>query len=67
MLKEYYNIKQEDSGLYTCKASNQFGEASCSAELVVFKESVTVSREQVTVVQKKGYKVAMTEQHRPVL
>uniref|UniRef100_A0A8D3DPX9 Ig-like domain-containing protein n=1 Tax=Scophthalmus maximus TaxID=52904 RepID=A0A8D3DPX9_SCOMX len=29
------SIKQEDSGLYTCKASNRFGEAACSAELVV--------------------------------
>lgn len=58
------SVKQEDSGLYTCKASNQFGEASCSAELVVFRESVSVSRkqEQMTVVQKKGYKVSMTEQ-----
>ncbi len=58
------NIKQEDSGLYTCKASNQFGEASCSAELVVFRESVSVSheQEQLTVVQKKGYKVSVTEQ-----
>uniref|UniRef100_A0A3Q2Q0K5 Ig-like domain-containing protein n=1 Tax=Fundulus heteroclitus TaxID=8078 RepID=A0A3Q2Q0K5_FUNHE len=33
------SAKQEDSGLYTCKASNQFGEAACSAELVVFRES----------------------------
>ncbi len=58
------NIKQEDCGLYTCKASNQFGEASCSAELVVFGESISVCRkqEQLTVVQKKGYKVSMTEQ-----
>lgn len=58
------SIKQEDSGLYTCKASNQFGEVSCSAELVVFRESVSVShkQEQLTVVQKKGYKVSMTEQ-----
>uniref|UniRef100_A0A8C4IEU0 Titin n=1 Tax=Dicentrarchus labrax TaxID=13489 RepID=A0A8C4IEU0_DICLA len=37
------SIKQEDSGLYTCKASNQFGEATCSAELVVFRESASVS------------------------
>uniref|UniRef100_A0A3B5BGZ6 Ig-like domain-containing protein n=1 Tax=Stegastes partitus TaxID=144197 RepID=A0A3B5BGZ6_9TELE len=28
------SVKQEDSGLYSCKASNQFGEATCSAELV---------------------------------
>ncbi|XP_023259208.1 titin-like, partial [Seriola lalandi dorsalis] len=58
------SVKQEDSGLYTCKASNPFGEASCGAELVVFRESVSVShkQEQMTVVQKKGYKVSMTEQ-----
>uniref|UniRef100_A0A3P9HHA8 Ig-like domain-containing protein n=1 Tax=Oryzias latipes TaxID=8090 RepID=A0A3P9HHA8_ORYLA len=38
------SVKQGDSGLYTCKATNQFGEATCSAELVVFRE-----QEQVTV------------------
>ncbi|XP_070832603.1 myosin light chain kinase, smooth muscle-like [Chaetodon trifascialis] len=56
------SIKQEDSGLYTCKVSNQFGEASCSAELVVFRESLSVSQkqEQLTVVQKKGYKMVYT-------
>uniref|UniRef100_A0A3P9CRW1 Ig-like domain-containing protein n=1 Tax=Maylandia zebra TaxID=106582 RepID=A0A3P9CRW1_9CICH len=37
------NVKQQDSGLYTCKASNQFGETACSAELVVFKESISAS------------------------
>lgn len=57
------SVKQEDSGLYTCKASNRFGEASCTAELVVFTESVSVhKREQLTVVQKKGYKFSVTEQ-----
>ena len=58
------SVKQEDSGVYTCKASNPFGEAFCSAELVVFKEPVSVTRqEQHMVVQKqKGYKVSMTEQ-----
>ncbi|XP_078142269.1 titin-like [Centroberyx gerrardi] len=40
------SVKQEDSGVYTCKASNQFGEATCTAELVVFRESVSVSRLQ---------------------
>ncbi|XP_078118981.1 titin-like [Sander vitreus] len=56
------SVKQEDSGLYTCKASNQFGEASCSAELVVFRESASVSHKQehVTMVQKKGYKMVYT-------
>uniref|UniRef100_A0A3B4YAV3 Ig-like domain-containing protein n=1 Tax=Seriola lalandi dorsalis TaxID=1841481 RepID=A0A3B4YAV3_SERLL len=47
------SVKQEDSGLYTCKASNPFGEASCGAELV-----------QMTVVQKKGYKVSLPGQDR---
>ena len=54
------SIKQDDSGIYTCKASNQFGEASCSAELVVFREAV--QQEQHTIIQEKGYKVTMTEQ-----
>lgn len=57
------SLKQEDSGMYMCRASNQFGEASSSAELAVFKESVVVSKqEQLTVMQKKGYKVSLTEQ-----
>uniref|UniRef100_A0AAX7SHT8 Ig-like domain-containing protein n=1 Tax=Astatotilapia calliptera TaxID=8154 RepID=A0AAX7SHT8_ASTCA len=56
------NVKQQDSGLYTCKASNQFGETACSAELVVFKESVSASHKQETAVQKKSYKVSVTEQ-----
>lgn len=54
------SVKQEDSGLYKCRASNQFGEATCSAELVVVKESV--KQEQLTVVQKKSYKVSVSEQ-----
>uniref|UniRef100_A0A3P9BF27 Ig-like domain-containing protein n=1 Tax=Maylandia zebra TaxID=106582 RepID=A0A3P9BF27_9CICH len=32
------SVKQEHSGIYTCKASNQYGEASCTAELLVFRE-----------------------------
>lgn len=56
------SIKQEDSGMYTCKASNKFGEASSSAELAVLKETVVRKQEQLTVVQKKGYKVSVTEQ-----
>lgn len=58
------NVKQEDGGLYTCKASNRFGEASCSAELVVSRESVSVAhrQEQLTVIQKKSSKVSVTEQ-----
>lgn len=57
------SIKQEDGGMYKCRASNKFGEASSSAELAVLKETVVVSnQEQLTVVQKKGYKVSVTEQ-----
>lgn len=57
------SLKQEDSGLYMCRASNTSGEASSSAELAVFKESVLVSKQQqLTVVQKKGYKVSVSEQ-----
>lgn len=58
------NVKLEDGGLYTCKASNGFGEASCSAELVVARESVTVAhrQEQPTVLQKKSSVVSVTEQ-----
>lgn len=58
------SVKQEDSGLYTCKASNQFSETTCSAELVVFRESVSASykQEQTSVDQKKSYKVLVTEQ-----
>lgn len=56
-------IKQEDSGMYMCKACNMFGEAASSAELAVIKESVVVSKhEELTVVQKKGYKISVTEQ-----
>uniref|UniRef100_A0A4W6C9N8 Ig-like domain-containing protein n=1 Tax=Lates calcarifer TaxID=8187 RepID=A0A4W6C9N8_LATCA len=29
------SVKQEHSGIYTCKASNQYGEASCTAELLL--------------------------------
>lgn len=58
------NVKLEDGGLYTCKAFNKFGEASCSAELVVARESVSVAQrqEQLTVIQKKSSKVSVTEQ-----
>lgn len=58
------NVKLEDRGLYTCKASNRFGEASCSAELLVSREpaSVVHRQEQLTVVQKKSSKVSLTEQ-----
>lgn len=54
------SVKQEHSGVYTCKAFNQYGEASCSAELLVFREKV---QEEHTLVKKpKGLKISLTEQ-----
>ena len=57
-------IQQEDSGLYTCRASNASGEAFCSAELIVFRDTASVtSRQEYTLAQKqKSYKVSMAEQ-----
>lgn len=57
-------LHQQDSGLYTCKASNSFGEASSSAELIVFSEASSVSRhkEKVVTQKQKGYKVSVSEQ-----
>uniref|UniRef100_A0A3B5A750 Ig-like domain-containing protein n=1 Tax=Stegastes partitus TaxID=144197 RepID=A0A3B5A750_9TELE len=43
------SVKQEHSGVYTCKASNQYGEASCTAELLVFRAK---AQEEHTLVQK---------------
>uniref|UniRef100_A0A671TL56 Ig-like domain-containing protein n=1 Tax=Sparus aurata TaxID=8175 RepID=A0A671TL56_SPAAU len=40
------SVKHEHAGVYTCKASNQYGEASCTAELLVFRENV---QEELTV------------------
>uniref|UniRef100_A0A668SI33 Ig-like domain-containing protein n=1 Tax=Oreochromis aureus TaxID=47969 RepID=A0A668SI33_OREAU len=54
------SVKWEHSGIYTCKASNQYGEASCTAELLVFREK---AQEEDTLVQKtKGLKISMAEQ-----
>lgn len=33
-------VRQEHSGVYTCKACNQYGEASCSAKLLVSRQEV---------------------------
>ncbi|XP_071328751.1 titin-like [Trachinotus anak] len=54
------SVKQEHSGIYTCKASNQYGEASCTAELLVAMEKV---QEEHTLVKKtKGLTISMTKQ-----
>uniref|UniRef100_A0A672I8T0 Ig-like domain-containing protein n=1 Tax=Salarias fasciatus TaxID=181472 RepID=A0A672I8T0_SALFA len=51
------SIKQEHGGVYTCKASNQYGEASCTAELLVLTEEP-----QEEIVQKtKSLKISMTD------
>lgn len=54
------SVKQEHSGVYTCKACNQHGEASCPAELLVFRE--TVQEEHTLVKKTKGLKISMTEE-----
>uniref|UniRef100_A0A7N6F7Q2 Ig-like domain-containing protein n=1 Tax=Anabas testudineus TaxID=64144 RepID=A0A7N6F7Q2_ANATE len=54
------SVKQEHCGVYTCKASNPYGEASCTAELLVLREK---DEEEKTLVKKtKGLKISMTEQ-----
>lgn len=45
------SVKQEDSGVYVCKATNAFGEATCSAELLVLVKKTT------------GLKISLTEQN----
>lgn len=52
------SVKHEHAGVYTCKASNQYGEASCTAELLVFRENVQEELVKMT----KGLKISMTEQ-----
>ncbi|XP_036428772.1 titin-like [Colossoma macropomum] len=56
------DAQQRDSGLYTCRASNTFGEATCSAELIVFRKSFSVSHQQQLVQEQKAYKISTTEE-----
>lgn len=56
------DAQQKDTGLYTCRASNCFGEATCSAELAVFCKSFSVSHQQQLVQGQKSYKVSTTEE-----
>jgi len=64
------DIQQSDSSLYSCKASNPFGETSCSAELIVFLRTVSASEateshsvslpEQVRTSLQQGHQMACT-------
>lgn len=54
------SVKEEHNGVYTCKASNQHGEASCTAELLVFP--VKVQKEQTFVKETKTPEIFMTLQ-----
>lgn len=63
-------IQQNDSGLYSCKASNPLGETSCSAKLNVFLRTVLTSEatelhsvslpEQVRTTLQQGHQMAYT-------
>lgn len=49
------SVRQEHRGIYTCKASNQHGEASCTAELLISRPEV--QEEHKT----KSFKISMTK------
>lgn len=49
------SVRQEHRGIYTCKASNQHGEASCTAELLISRQEV--QEEPKT----KSFKISMTK------
>ncbi|MEQ2173687.1 hypothetical protein GOODEAATRI_000003 [Goodea atripinnis] len=54
------SVKQEHSGVYTCKAFNPYGQDSCSAELLVFSEKA--QEEHLYIQKTKGLKISLTEQ-----
>lgn len=54
------SVKEEHSGIYTCRAFNPYGEDSCSAELLVVSQK---SQEDHELIKKtKGLKISLTEQ-----
>uniref|UniRef100_A0A3B1J4R1 Ig-like domain-containing protein n=1 Tax=Astyanax mexicanus TaxID=7994 RepID=A0A3B1J4R1_ASTMX len=55
------NVQKNDSGLYSCRASNLRGEASCSADLIVFLGTVSMSQMQFER-QKTTYESSVYEQ-----
>lgn len=54
------SVQQQHSGLYTCKASNQYGEASCSAELLISRQEI--QKEQTLAEKPKGLKITLSKQ-----
>lgn len=54
------SVQQQHSGSYTCKASNQYGEASCSAELLISRQEV--QKEQTLAEKTKGLKITLSKQ-----
>uniref|UniRef100_A0AAY4EYH8 Ig-like domain-containing protein n=1 Tax=Denticeps clupeoides TaxID=299321 RepID=A0AAY4EYH8_9TELE len=47
-------LQQQDSGLYICRASNAFGEASCTAELIVSIVTTVPASVKETVSEEKA-------------
>lgn len=47
-----HNIQKKDSGLYSCKAFNTFGEATCTAELIVVSDTFVDEHSTQEMVQK---------------
>uniref|UniRef100_A0A8C0H4Y0 Ig-like domain-containing protein n=1 Tax=Chelonoidis abingdonii TaxID=106734 RepID=A0A8C0H4Y0_CHEAB len=59
-----HQCQRDDGGLYTCKAINPLGEATCSAELLVLDTAAEFQYKEQKVVQKhltKSYKETVSE------